>query len=173
MKRYKRDDKPKRDEDEEDPKKDEEIPEVIQLWYWKKDENDDQNTDIARADGGDDNQKTAPKTDRTDKRLRRLNLQQCTRWTNARKNTNLKEVKENKPSIGKEAKQLKNKVNIKAGTLNLQGAWDTGPSGLASGKLDEVARYMDEVNLDLLALQGTKTTERRFQTKWLHTCLCT
>ena len=58
--------------------------------------------------------------------------------------------------MGKEGKQFKNKTKIKTGTLNLQGAWDTGPSGIGGGKLDAITRFMDNTNLDVLALQETK-----------------
>ena len=48
------------------------------------------------------------------------------------------------------------KTIIKAGNLNPQGAWDTGPSGIGGGKLEQITRYMDKRTIDLLALQETK-----------------
>ena len=68
----------------------------------------------------------------------------------------MKQVREDRPFLGKESKQMKIKTIIKAGTLNLQGAWDTGSSGIGGGKLEEITRYMDQGKIDLLALQETK-----------------
>ena len=42
---------------------------------------------------------------------------------------------------------------IKAGTLNLQGAWDTSPSWLDGCKLEEIARYMDQKKIEVHAFQ--------------------
>ena len=68
----------------------------------------------------------------------------------------MKQVKEVKPFLGEESKRMKINTTIQTGTLNLQGAWDTGPSGIGGGKQEEIARYMDQGKIDLLALQETR-----------------
>ena len=59
------------------------------------------------------------------------------------------QVKEYRPFLGEDSKQIKIKTIIKAGTLNLQGAWDTGSTRIGGGKLDEITRYMDQGKIDL------------------------
>ena len=85
----------------------------------------------------------------------------------------MKQVREDRPYLGKESKQLKIKSIIKAGTLNLQGARDTGSSGIGGGKLEEITRYMDRAKIDLLALQETKRPLNDvIKKKWLYICVC-
>ena len=109
-----------------------------------------------RARGAPLPTRLAPKTDRNTLTMNTLNSKDCNKFKQAREAKWNRSVPKDRRNQGDANQRLKTNAYIRAGTLNLQGAWDTGQAGTDGGKLNEITRLMDDLKIDVLALQETK-----------------
>jgi hypothetical protein len=88
-----------------------------------------------RARGASLPNRLAPKTDRKTLTTNTLNLKDCNKFKQAREDKWNQSVPKHRTNQGDANRRLKTSSYIRAGTLNLQGAWDNGPTGTDGGKM--------------------------------------
>ena len=113
------------------------------------------NHPMPRAKGQKDCNKLARRSEKNYNNNFNLTHFQSVKNAKLRKENNA--TAENRKRLGsKQDKMMKRKTNITIGTLNQQGSGGNPNAGTLGGKLDEVTRLMDNLEVDVMGLQETK-----------------